>query len=394
MEKNMDNNIKKDVDIVSLRRKRKRRRQMVKFSAVLVLVAIVLGLYLNRDVWVPKLEGIGGKFHSVKSGELSGGNFPLSVSGGIDYQVAELNGYLAILSDAYFYIYTDDGDLYDERQHAYANAMLQTAGKKALIYESGGNKFRIDNKRKNIYTKKMEQTIIFARISENGNVAVVTNSDSYVCTLTVFDESGEEIYSRNCVERVIDLTFNSNGTGCILATADAVNGSMNSKIISVAFNSKKDKWTSETLDTMCIKTYYDGNGILVLGDTKCAYYDDKGNFLSSYDYPSDLTDWDYQNGKIALLFKNETKRQSYLTTMDSEKREPQQTEFSNSSTKCVRFSGKNVLVLDKDGINRYKFSGGGETAISSDGSYEKFLIINKYIFLMGFDRIERMEYKG
>ena len=155
---------------------------MVKFSAVLVLVAIVLGLYLNRDVWVPKLEGIGGKFHSVKSGELSGGNFPLSVSGGIDYQVAELNGYLAILSDAYFYIYTDDGDLYDERQHAYANAMLQTAGKKALIYESGGNKFRIDNKRKNIYTKKMEQTIIFARISENGNVAVVTNSDSYVCT--------------------------------------------------------------------------------------------------------------------------------------------------------------------------------------------------------------------
>ena len=40
------------------------------------------------------------------------------------------------------------------------------------------------------------------------------------------------IYSRNCVERVIDLTFNSDGTGCILATADAVNGSMNSKIIS------------------------------------------------------------------------------------------------------------------------------------------------------------------
>ncbi|MBS1325028.1 MAG: hypothetical protein HP044_03765 [Oscillospiraceae bacterium] len=68
-----------------------------------------------------------------------------------------------------------------------------------MIYESGGNKFRIDNKRKNLYTKKMEQNIIFARISENGNVAVITTSDTYICKLTVFDDSGEEIYSRNCV---------------------------------------------------------------------------------------------------------------------------------------------------------------------------------------------------
>ena len=213
----MEKNIK-DVDIVILRRRRKRRRQMAKFIAFILLASIIFGLYVKRDVWFPKLEGIGSRFQSVKSsgGELSGENFPLNISGGIDYQVGNLNGYLAILSDAYIYIYTEDGELYEERQHAYANAMLQTSGKKALIYESGGNKFRIDNKRKNLYTKKMEQNIIFARISENGNVAVITTSDTYICKLTVFDDSGEEIYSRNCVERVIDLTFNEDGTGCCL----------------------------------------------------------------------------------------------------------------------------------------------------------------------------------
>ena len=388
----MEKNIK-DVDIVILRRRRKRRRQMAKFIAFILLASIIFGLYVKRDVWFPKLEGIGSRFQSVKSsgGELSGENFPLNISGGIDYQVGNLNGYLAILSDAYIYIYTEDGELYEERQHAYANAMLQTSGKKALIYESGGNKFRIDNKRKNLYTKKMEQNIIFARISENGNVAVITTSDTYICKLTVFDDSGEEIYSRNCVERVIDLTFNEDGTGCILATSDAADGEIISKIISVSFDSK---WTSDALNTMCLKTYYDRNGILVLGDTKCAYYSNKGELLTSYDYPSSLIDWDYRDGKIAMLFENEIKRQNYFTTIDSEKREPNQNEFSNSSANCIRISGGQVLILSKEGIIKYDFNGGGEKNISSESAYEKFILIDNYIFLLGYDRIDRIEYKG
>ncbi|WP_337483856.1 DUF5711 family protein [Porcipelethomonas sp.] len=391
----MEKNIK-DVDIVILRRRRKRRRQMAKFIAFILLASIIFGLYVKRDVWFPKLEGIGSRFQSVKSsgGELSGENFPLNISGGIDYQVGNLNGYLAILSDAYIYIYTEDGELYEERQHAYANAMLQTSGKKALIYESGGNKFRIDNKRKNLYTKKMEQNIIFARISENGNVAVITTSDTYICKLTVFDDSGEEIYSRNCVERVIDLTFNEDGTGCILATSDAADGEIISKIISVSFDSKKDKWTSDALNTMCLKTYYDRNGILVLGDTKCAYYSNNGELLTSYDYPSSLVDWDYRDGKIAMLFENEIKRQNYFTTIDSEKREPNQNEFSNSSANCIRISGGQVLILSKEGIIKYDFNGEGEKNISSESAYEKFILIDNYIFLLGYDRIDRIEYKG
>ena len=391
----MEKNIK-DVDIVILRRRRKRRRQMAKFIAFILLASIIFGLYVKRDVWFPKLEGIGSRFQSVKSsgGELSGENFPLNISGGIDYQVGNLNGYLAILSDAYIYIYTEDGELYEERQHAYANAMLQTSGKKALIYESGVNKFRIDNKIKNLYTKKMEQNIIFARISENGNVAVITTSDTYICKLTVFDDSGEEIYSRNCVERVIDLTFNEDGTGCILATSDAADGEIISKIISVSFDSKKDKWTSDALNTMCLKTYYDRNGILVLGDTKCAYYSNKGELLTSYDYPSSLIDWDYRDGKIAMLFENEIKRQNYFTTIDSEKREPNQNEFSNSSANCIRISGGQVLILSKEGIIKYDFNGGGEKNISSESAYEKFILIDNYIFLLGYDRIDRIEYKG
>ncbi|MDE6103926.1 MAG: hypothetical protein K2F60_05315, partial [Oscillospiraceae bacterium] len=124
------------------------------------------------------------------------------------------------------------------------------------------------------------------------------------------------------------------------------------------------------------------------------YYNSKGEFLTSYDYPSKLKDWDYRDGKIAMLFENEIKRQNYFTTIDSEKREPNQHEFSNGSAKCIRLSAGKVLTMTKEGIMQYDFKGGGEKNINSESSYEKFILIDDYIFLLGYDRIDRIDYKG
>ncbi len=391
----MDRN-SKDVDIGLLRRRKKRRRQITKFVAFMLFIGIVVSLYAQRDVWIPRLEGIGGKFQSVKSsnGELAEGNFPLSISGGIDYQTEDLNGYLAILSDAYLYIYNANGDLYEDRQHAYSNAMLQTAGKKAIIYESGGNKFRVENRSKVFYSKKLENNIIFARISDDGKVAVVTDSETYLCQLIVYDESGEEIYTRNCVERVTDIAFDDNSKGCIIATTYAENGFLCSKITSVSFGSKKDNWVSEPLDTICMKLYKNDKSIFVIGDTKCAYYSEKGELKNQFDYPSKLVDWDFSEGKAAMLFTNEAKRHSYILTVDSGSKEPNIIEFDDHSAKCVKIINGKVCVLGKDGITQYNFDGGGEKKISSEGSYEKIIYIDDYIFLLGYDRIDRIDYKS
>ena len=96
-----------------------------------------------------------------------------------------------------------------------------------------------------VYSKKLDDPIIFGRISSGGRIAIITSSENYVCRLIVFDKSGKEIYSRNCVERVIDLAFNSSGNGCILSTSDALNGELITELISVSFDSKEDKWKSE-----------------------------------------------------------------------------------------------------------------------------------------------------
>ena len=384
----------KDVDIVLLRKRRKRRRQLTKFVIILVVAMFGITAYVKMDEWFPALEGIGSNFRSVKSsgGGKKDGSFNLSISGGIDYQMDNLNGNLAILSDAYLYIYSQSGKLLEERQHAYANAMLQTAGKRMLIYESGGNNFRVDNSKEMVYSKKLDDPIIFGRISSGGRIAIITSSENYVCRLIVFDKSGKEIYSRNCVERVIDLAFNDSGDGCILSTSDALNGVLTTELISVSFGSKEDKWKSEPFDALCIKTYYDENGIFLIGDTKCAYYNKDGVKELDYVYPSNLVDWAHNSDGIALLFDDETKRQSYFTTIDSDGEEKHEKLLDVSGSKCIQMKGSDIFVMNKNGIIRYQFDGTEDENISPENSYDSFVIIDKYIFLLGYDRIDRMSY--
>src|SRR5699024_4427170 len=131
-----------------------------------------------------------------------------------------IDKHLAILSDAYLHIYSDDGELIDTRQHAYNNAILETVGKRVVIYEHGGNKFRVDSKYKTVYEKEITDNILFARISKDGVVAVVSSSDTYVCMLTVYDDTGKEIYRVQSIERIFDLSFTNDSKGCITVTID------------------------------------------------------------------------------------------------------------------------------------------------------------------------------
>lgn len=52
-------------DVIEKRRKRHRMRTLRNF-AIFLLIAVFCGyLYVQRDMWVPKLEGIGSRYQSV-----------------------------------------------------------------------------------------------------------------------------------------------------------------------------------------------------------------------------------------------------------------------------------------------------------------------------------------
>lgn len=381
-------------DIVELKNRKKRRKRRIKFLVFILIAAIAAGLYYYKDEWIPKLRGIGKQYKIINNdGQLAEGNFPIEINGGAEYQLGYSDDTVFLLSDAYIYYYNTEGGLLKKRQHAYTRPVLNVSNGCALIYESGGNELTVENEDKSIYTKTYENIIMFARLSKEGYAAVVTGSENYACELKVYDDDGKVIYERNCVERISDISFIDESRGCMLSYIGAQNGSIVTNVQKINFSSEKEKWTSPAVDTLGLEVCGSGDGAFVIGYTACAYIDSGGQISSYYEYDGDFAGGDSSGGKSAVIFNDDDRRKYTLALFNGSCASPTFVEFENP-LEYVTISDGLAYVMSKEEIKAYDFSGALRSTAEVTDSYYEFRRSEDYIFLMGYDKIDRINYNS
>lgn len=383
-------------DLYAVRRKKRRRRHLRRAIIFVCVAALLILLYQRREDWIPKLEEINLSHQAVQQndGTLSEGNFPLSIYGGASYQTAALDNVLLILSDTYLYLYQTDGSLLSRRQHAYGSAMLQCQGSYALVYESGGTHFRLEGSSKTYFEKNVSDPIVFARVSDAGYTAVVTGSDTSACKLIVYNKKGKQIYMRNCVEKLTEVSFRADHEGCYGVTIHAEGGSVKSVVHNYDFAKKEENWASQPLDMLCISVYNtNGDNVFVMGDTCCAYLSFSGATLGTYVYPDALVCGDSADGAAAVVLRNEEKRENSLVLLNGTTESPKILNFEGE-IKCVDMDkgGNYVTVQMRDQVQTFGCTGGKVRSAAISDTYDKFVAIGDYLFMMGYDRIDRLDY--
>ncbi|MBR6761999.1 MAG: hypothetical protein IKM30_08205 [Oscillospiraceae bacterium] len=380
-------------DVYALRRIKKRKRLLKRIGLFALISTLLLAVYVNRDFLMSKLRDLTRRHHSVQSnGSLSGGNFPLSVYGGISYQSDTISDLLLILGDAYLYLYQTNGELLESRQHAYGSAMLQAAGDYALVYENGGTRFRLETENQTLYEKTISDKIIFGRVSEDGYTALVTTSDTSACKLIVFDRKGKQIYLRSCVKELVEIAFTKDSGGCYAVSIHTDNGVMKSVVHSYDFQSEKERWVSQPLDMLCISVYNtDGGEVFVLGDVSCSYLDAGGAVLSTYVYPDTLVRGDYADGIAAILLRNDEKRTNTVAMLGGAAAAPVLLDF-DTEVKDVAVSDHSVTVQTRAKLETWTIAGQLLAESEIADTYDSFLPVDSYLFLMGYNRIDRLEY--
>ncbi len=377
-------------EVIQARQRLKRRKQLI--AGLLIFAAILAAamIYSKREVLFSQLEEISTP-HANLTAETDG-EFLLKISGGVDYHAEFVDNDLFVLCDKYLYIYRMNGELLDSRQHAYSNAIMQTNANKALTYSFNGTSFRVDSRKKMLYENQTEQPILFAVLSEKGYVAVITESETYACRLIIFDASGKLIYTRDCVERLNDVSFTENG--CVFSTIGAENGELVTVIQSIRFDQSDIQWTTEPLTTLCMHVYTLGDGgVFVIGDTKAAYYNHNGELINMYEYTGTLQDFDFSEEHGAVLLRNEERRQSVLLLFSDETTAPISLNF-DTLCKTVDVQKDSVYLLDTGRIREYSFNGTERSALHIQDVYEKTLKNGKYFYLLGYDRIQRVNASG
>ena len=381
-------------DMIEKRKRRSKLRSLRNLLIFLLIVGFCGYLYIQRDAWIPKLEGIGGRYDSVTQNDtLAEGNFPLTISGSSSYQAALADDTLFLLHDAYLSTYSMHGDAGDNRQHAFQNATMNTAGKYVLLFESGGTSFRLDTRHKNVYGKSVDNNILSGVVSDNGTVALITESGSYACAIVVYDNTGKRLYQRNCTEYVVDLAFHKDSNGLCLTSVKVENGVVQSTVTSITFNQVDTQWTSMPLETLSVKSGFSSNDkFCVVGNTACAYYSSAGEMQGTYNYNGTLVSADLENGKAALIIQDDQKRNTSLVLLDQSVSSPKVLSI-DSTAEEVRVCDGDAIVMSRGNITSYDFSGTALATVNLDGAYTSFLKQDGYLFLLGYDQIDRVDFK-
>mgnify|MGYP003006464128 FL=1 len=204
-----DEEISNVTDIRAARKKEKNKKLYKKIAAIAVVVAFGVGVYASRGVWVPKLEGILDRPHAtiVNDGKKQSGNFPLTFDESSVNVIKQLSDGIVRVDDRNIAFYDESGNKISDNSHNFANPVVRTSGKRVLVYDNGGNSFRVLNKKGELLSKDIDQSILLAEIAPDSTVAVVTQTEKYAAVLTVYDSSGAEIYQWSSSRRILDISF-------------------------------------------------------------------------------------------------------------------------------------------------------------------------------------------
>lgn len=381
-------------DIVELKKRKKRKKMIIRLIIFMVITVAVSSAYLTKDMWLPKLRGLGKQYTTiVNDGRLADGNFPIEINGGVNYHTDCADNCVIVLSDAYIYFYSEEGGLIKKRQHAYTNAVMNVADDKVLIYEHGGNRFSVEDRNGVIHSQQTDENIFFARLSSEGYTAVVTTSQKYECEISVYDSKGEVIYERKCIQKVSDISFTKNSTGCIIGYIYAENGSLVTSVQEAVFTENGEKWTSPGLDTFALDVYGFDGGAFVLGIDACGYVDTSGQISSFYRYDGDLADGASHNGQSAVIINSDDRRKYVMALFDGGGKEPITIGFETPLIDVAVSNGL-AYVMTQNAVLAYDFTGSLRSTASVNDSYTGFVRSESYVFLKSFSKIDRINYES
>lgn len=376
------------------RKKKKRKLRVKRFLIFLMIVLFGCLAFVTRDKWVPFFDGIISRYKTiiVNDGHLAKGNFPIAVGKSVDFDIEKMNKGFVLLTDSYIRIYDEHGENNVSKQHGMANPVIKAKNKRVLLYDIGGYTFTNENKLKTIYTKTTQDQILLGRLSEKEYTAIVTKSDKYTSLMTIYNKNGNEIFYSSSSDRIIDIAFDKSSTGCIATTIGAKGGQLVSTLLKFKFDKTEKQWSSEPIKTMVLTSSICEDGsIVAVGDTLYASFSSAGKLISSYKYTSDLVDYS-TNGDITALISEHTENEKSNLTIISIGKKPVEI-VVDKTAKSVKVDDKIVYVLCDDELYTYDDEGVLLARADLAIEYVDFAVNDDYVYLLGYDDINRIDFK-
>ena len=366
------------------------KRKIIRIVAA-VLLAVMLLLIALSAFGVTSFSSMKSDFKSKLSSAGPGEGFPYQVNSS---DVSKID----VLSDDVFILKKDKTIVLDgaakeikSLDHTYATPAMSIKGNKALVYDRGGNRYRIETTSDTLYTgtTKSDEKIITAAVGDKGNIALATLSNEATSRLTVINSTFKDAeFIWNCADYTItSAALSDNGKYAAVSVLGAKNGEEYSKVF--VFDFEFSDPVSETEypgTTMVSVNFADNDTVVAVGNNKMAYLKGlkKNNEIDFGTSTLSALSFAPTGETIVALAEYGSMNNQLLRGYSKGGRQSFEKEYT-TSIKSIYATDAKISVLTAEQVDVYSLGGtsfkpreAGSNAIST------FMIGNKtYVYEMG-----------
>ncbi len=330
-------------EIRNAMRKKKRNRTVRRICIVVILLALVTAIIVNRENLTP--DAISNWLSGSLSADSGEEGFPVNLPSGETVSLLGVGENIVLTTQTNIYFYSPRGREIRSLQHSCKAVQSKAAGDNLLLYSVGGNKVLVETKSKNMASVETSNKIITGEISRNGRFAIATESDVYTSEMTVYDKAGNAVFKWTPSGSVItSLALSDDGRRVAAATVFTEGGVLMTGVHFFETGKSEALFSYSLRDEIAVSLEVHRNSVRVISSSAVTDISEKGELIEALSF-----------GGKKLICKTECDDSSVLVFEDVNDPSKSTLEIVNNKTAVKAQAGisKAVLSVASDGKNIY-----------------------------------------
>ncbi|MBD5129693.1 MAG: hypothetical protein HDT43_07200 [Ruminococcaceae bacterium] len=371
-------------DMNKFRKKRNRDKLAVRGVIFLVVMVVVILIAANWKTLISPLKDF-----MLNPGE---GGFPVSLPGSTRYVMGELGENFYLLTDTYLYTYNAVGAELSSFQHGFQNPAANSNDRRTLVFDKNGLEIKMFSRTSELFSKTMDDSIVFAQMGTAERSAVVTTSSRYSNYLYIFNGEGRQIFRwASPDEKIMQVCFGSNDNSLFVTTVGESGGDLRTSVVRFDIdNAESETWRTALGNDISFSLERCDDGIYIV-TSGGAYLlgEQTGEITAETAFSRQVTGIAQTDGARIILFHDAGSNGETAVA------------FGEALEVSAAITPDNMEAFDVCSGRLYVLGGSKLTVYNSmleavrvhdlDDVYSDVKIINNYAYLLGYNTVQRIE---
>lgn len=378
------NQLKKVSGKVSAAEKKKSRRRKIGLIIFGVIAIALIVVIINRKAIFAPMRDM---FLPVgKAG------FPVSLPGSAAYDMGELGGNFYLLTDTYLYTYTGGGAEIKSVQHGFNRPASSSTDRRVLVYDRNGKDFKVFSKSEEIFSKTMDDAIVFSKMGSGDRSAVVTTSTRYSNYLYVFNAEGKQAFRwASPDEKIMGVCFSDNGQFIYVSVVGEKDGELNCAVLCFDITKEQNElWRTSTGSSISYTIDFASDGIYTVTENGAFLFDkDTGEIKAQNSFAKQVKGVCNSKEMRVVLF-HDSASNGVMAVVYDENLEPVAS-LSIGEANSVDAEGQTLYVLREDTLSAFDRELIERKTYELDNDYSEVMVMDGGAYLLGYNSVSRVD---